>query len=206
MKPAIWPAIMALCLVGAGLGWVMTLTPGLPVSVYLYEAGRLMALMGFVLVSFQYLWVSRLRFVQAGMSAGQHIRLHRRWGTIALVLLVLHPLLLTVSETLQGFSSPMGVFKMLGVLALVLLAVAGAAALFARRLHLKVRTWKGIHRLAYAAFPIAFAHSFLLGTTLQTSAVRAGWVCLALIYLAHLCRRLFRQASPGSASGAKTAP
>lgn len=186
---------MILCLFGAGLAWTLTLSSGLPASAYLYEGGRLMALLGFVLLSFQYLWVSRIRFVQAGMAAGQPIRLHRRWGVIALVLLLLHPSFLIVSETLQGFSSPMGALRILGVLALILLAGAGAAALFARRLHLKVRTWKGIHRLAYAVFPIAFAHSFLLGTTLQKTAVRGGWILLALIYLAHLYQRFTRRSS-----------
>jgi predicted ferric reductase len=195
MKPALWPAIMILCLFGAALAWTLTLSSGLPASAYLYEGGRLMALLGFVLLSFQYLWVSRIRFVQAGMAAGQPIRLHRRWGVIALVLLLLHPSFLVVSETLQGFSSPMGALRILGVLALILLAGAGAAALFARRLHLKVRTWKGIHRLAYAVFPIAFAHSLLLGTTLQKTAVRGGWIFLALIYLAHLYQRLTRRSS-----------
>lgn len=200
MKRKIWTAILVLCLMGAALAWTLTLNSGLPASAYLYEGGRLMALLGFVLLSFQYLWVSRIRFVQAGMGAGQPIRFHRRWGVIALVLLLLHPSFLVTAETLQGFSSPMGALKILGVLALILSAGAAAAALFARRFHLKVRTWKGIHRLAYAVFPIAFAHSLLLGTTLQKTAVRAGWILLALIYLAHLCQRLTRRSSSRSPS------
>ena len=197
MKVPIWPAIMGLCLAGAGLGWALTLVSGLPASVYLYEGGRLMALLGFVFLAFQFLWVSRFGFVQADMAPGQPVRLHRRWGLIAVVLLLLHPSLLVTSEALQGYGSPMGVLKILGILALALLLAAGFAALLARRLRLKVRTWKGVHRLAYAVFPLAFAHSFLLGTTLHKPAVRAGWILLALLYLAHVYRRLSRRsASP----------
>jgi DMSO/TMAO reductase YedYZ heme-binding membrane subunit len=205
MKVPVWPALMGLCLAGVGLGWALTLVSGLPASVYFYEAGRLMALFGFVLLAFQFLWVSRLGFVQAGMAPGQPVRLHRRCGVFALVLLVLHPSLLVISEALQGYGSSLGVLKILGVMALVLLIAAGCAALFARRLHLKVRTWKGVHRLAYAVFPLAFAHSWLLGTTLHKSGgVMAGWILLALIYVGHIYRRVSRRRSSRPPSQAGT--
>jgi DMSO/TMAO reductase YedYZ heme-binding membrane subunit len=108
-------------------------------------------------------------------------------------LLVLHPASLIISERLQGYPSSMGPLKTMGVIALVFLLAAGGAALFSRRLHLKVRTWKAIHRLGYAVLPMAFVHSLLLGTTLQKTAARAVWVILAVIYLAHLLQRGLRR-------------
>jgi len=196
MKRALWLAAMALCVGGVVVAWSLTLRPSSGMSVRLYEGGRLLGLLGFVLASFQYLWVSKIGFIGAGSASGGLLTLHRRFGVVAPVLLALHPTALIVSERLQGFSAPMGPLKTMGVIALVLLLAAGGAALFSRKLHLKYRTWKGVHRVAYGVFPLAFAHSFLLGSTLQKTAVKAVWAVLALIYLAHLLHRVLRRAPP----------
>ncbi|MBN1102150.1 MAG: ferric reductase-like transmembrane domain-containing protein [Deltaproteobacteria bacterium] len=193
MKWVMWAGIMGLFMAGVTVTWALTLSGGLPAAVYLYEGGRLLALLGFVILCFQYLWVSKIRFVEVGIAAGRLLTLHRRCGVFAMALLALHPMAIIVSERLQGYSAPMGPLKTMGVIALVLLLGAGGAALFSRKLHLPYRTWKGIHRLAYGVFPLAFAHSFLLGATLQKMAVKAVWTVLALIYLVHLLQRVLRR-------------
>lgn len=195
MKRAVLLTIMALWLAGAGLSWGLSLTPGLPVSVYLYELGRLMGLLGFVLVTFQYLWVAKSKFLEAGVAPGWFFRVHRRAGMFGLGLLVLHPAAILVSEKLQGYASPMGALRILGMATFLLLLAAGGATLFAGRLNLKIKTWKAIHRLAYGVFPLAFAHSFLLGTTLQKGVMKAAWVLLAVIYLGHLTQRVIKGSS-----------
>lgn len=183
MKKALLFGTMFLCLAVPGISWARALMPGLPWSVYLYEAGRLLALLGFVLILFQYVLISKIRWIERGLGPAALFKLHRRWGVTAFVLLVSHPALLILSERLQGYSSPMSPIKILGVLTLVVLSAAALAALLARRLHLKVRTWKTVHKAAYLVFPLGFVHSLLIGTTLQKGPSRVFWLVMAAAYL-----------------------
>lgn len=183
MKKSLLFSAVIFCLVVSGLSWARSLTPGLPWNVYLYEAGRLVALLAFVLILFQYVLISKIRWIDGGLGPAALFKLHRRCGIIAFVLLLSHPVLLILSERLQGYSSPMSPIKILGVLTLVVLSAAALAALLARRLHLKVRTWKTVHKAAYLVFPMGFVHSLLIGTTLQKGPSRVFWLVMATAYL-----------------------
>ena len=75
------------------------------------------------------------------------------------------------------FTSPYSRFWVgLGTIALDLMVAVFVTSLL--RAHLKPGTWRGIHWLAYASWPIALAHTFGLGTD-----SRERWV----IALAALC-------------------
>lgn len=184
MKKSLLLGAMFFCLAVPGMSWAKAVMPGLPWSVYLYEAGRLLALLAFVLILFQYVLVSKIRWIERGLGPTALFKLHRRWGVIAFVLLLSHPALLILSERFQGYSSPMSPVKILGVVTLVVLSAAALAALLARRLHLKVQTWKKVHKAAYLVFPLGFLHSLLIGTTLQKGPSRALWLIMAAAYLA----------------------
>jgi DMSO/TMAO reductase YedYZ heme-binding membrane subunit len=108
------------------------------------------------------------------------------------VLILCHPVLLLVSERLQGYASAISPAKLLGVLALVALCAAVLAALLSRRLHLKVNTWKRIHRATYAVFPLGLVHSLIIGTTLQKWPTRALWFALGAGYVAILGYRIVK--------------
>jgi DMSO/TMAO reductase YedYZ heme-binding membrane subunit len=60
------------------------------------------------------------------------------------------------------------------------------AALLSRKLHLKVQTWKRIHKATYVVFPLGWIHSLLIGTTLQKGPARVLWFVLAAGYVAIL--------------------
>jgi len=175
---------MLLCLAVPGLSWARALMPGMPWSVYLYEAGRLSALLAFVLIFFQYVWISKIPWIERDLGPAALFKRHRRWGAIAFGLLLSHPALLILSERFQGYASPMSPIKILGVLTLVVLTIAALTALLARRLHLKVQTWKRVHKAAYLVFPLGVVHSLLIGTTLQKGPSRILWLIMAAAYLA----------------------
>lgn len=186
MKKPLLLAAVFFCLAVPGLSWARSVMPGLPWSVYLYEGGRLLALFAFVLMFFQFVLSSKIPWVERGLGPAALFRIHRRWGLTAFVLILTHPTLFLVSEQLQGYTSAMSPAKVLGVLALLTLCAAVLAALLSRRLHLKLRTWKGIHKAAYVVFPLAFAHSLLIGTTLQKGPAKVLWFTLAAGYVAIL--------------------
>jgi len=193
MKNALLFATVGFCLAVPGLSWARTLMPGLPWSVYVYDAGRLLALLAFVLIFFQFVLSSKIRWLDRGLGTGALFKLHKRWGVIAFVLILSHPVLLLLSERLQGYASAMSPVKVLGAITLVVLCVAVLAALLSRKLHLKYQTWKRVHKAAYVVFPLGLVHSLLIGTTLQKGPARVLWLILGAGYVAILGYKVLRR-------------
>lgn len=188
--------LYGLMIVGLGiplLCWALAIIPGLPRSVYLYEVGRLFALLAFALIFFQYLLSSRIKAFEKDIGLDTQFRIHKICGIIILILTLAHPISIIVSEKLQGYGSPMGVAKMAGVITLVILIVAVIVAALYRKLRLSYEGWKGIHRIAYVLFPLAFVHSFFLGSGVQRLPLRIFWVILALGYLAMITHKIVRR-------------
>jgi len=192
MKRPLLLAAVLFCLAVPGLSWAKSVMPGLPWSVYLYEGGRLLALLAFALMFFQFVLSSRIPWVERGLGPAALFRIHRRWGLIAFALILLHPALLLLSEELQGYASAMSPPKVLGAVTLLALCAAVLAALLSRRLHLTLRTWKRIHKAAYVVFPLGWVHSLLIGTTLQKGPARVLWFALAAGYVAILGHKAVR--------------
>jgi predicted ferric reductase len=184
MKKPLLLAAVFFCLAVPGLSWARALTPGLPWSVYLYESGHLLALFAFVLMFFQFVLSSKIPWVERGLGPAALFKIHRRWGLIAFVLILCHPAFLLLSERLQGYASAMTPIKVVGVVTLVVLCAAVLAALLSRKLHLKVQTWKRIHKATYVVFPLGLIHSLVIGTTLQKGLARILWFVLGAGYLA----------------------
>lgn len=183
MKKSLLFAAVFFSLAVPGLLWTRTLMPGLPWSVVLYEGGRLLALLAFALMFFQFVLSSKIPWVERRLGPAALFKIHRRWGLIAFALILCHPALLLISERLQGYASAVSPAKLLGVLALAALCAAVLAALLSRRLHLKVNTWKRIHRATYVVFPLGLVHSLIIGTTLQKWPSRVMWFALGAGYL-----------------------
>ncbi|MFC1532961.1 ferric reductase-like transmembrane domain-containing protein [Thermodesulfobacteriota bacterium] len=166
--------------------WSRTLTPGISFAIYLNGVSRLFALIGFVLLIFQYLLSSKIKWLERGMGPGRLFGIHRKCGFGSIILILLHPICLLASEKLMGYSSPLGPLKIIGVFTLFVLLIASGAAIFNNRLHLKRETWKNIHKANYAIFPLGFAHSFFLGSDLLNWPLRIFWLLMGFIYMAVL--------------------
>lgn len=190
MKKALLLIFMGLCVAMSVFFWSRMLTRGVPWPAYLYEAGRLFALTGFVLLVFQYLLSSKIKWVEKGIGLDRLFGIHRVCGALVLALITAHPLLILLSERLQGHAAPFGFLKVLGLIALALLWLAAGAALLYGRIPMTYELWKGIHRIGYVILPLAFTHSFLMGSTLYQGPMRGFWVILALIYMAVVVNKI----------------
>jgi predicted ferric reductase len=188
--------LYGLMVIGLGfpaLCWALVLVPGLPWSVYLYELGRLFALMAFGLIFFQYLLSSRIKVFERDIGLDFQFRIHKICGMVILILVLAHPTAIVISEKLQGYGSPMGVVKMIGVITLVIVIVAVAVAALNHAFRLSYEGWKRIHRIAYVLFPLGFVHSFFLGSGVQRLPLKLFWLVLALCYLAVITHKLVRR-------------
>ena len=122
--------------------------------------------------------------------------IHRRISIVAVVFLAIH-VITSILDTfvhigwiavVVPFTSPYGRFWVgLGTVALDLMVAVFASSLL--RTHLRPRTWRGIHWLAYASWPVAVAHTFGLGTDAREGWVVAlGLLCVLLVAVALLWR------------------
>jgi len=122
--------------------------------------------------------------------------IHRRISILAVVFLAVH-VLTSILDTyvhigwfalVVPFTSPYSRFWVgLGTIALDLMVAVFVSSLL--RAHLKPGTWRGIHWLAYASWPVALAHTFGMGTDSREQWVIAlGALCVLSVGLALVWR------------------
>lgn len=161
-------------------------------KVYLYNAGRYLALVGFVLVFIQYVLSSKIKLIEKHVGLDKLFIVHRKVGMLGVTLIFFHPISLFAANKLDGYNFPL---KLLGISALLTLLVAAGAAILYSRLRLKYETWKNIHRASYAILPLAFVHSLFLGSDLAgQSPIKALWLALAYMYVVIIIYKLWNMA------------
>jgi len=150
------------------------------IKTILYRIGRYLALVGFVLILIQYVLSSRIRLVEKRAGLDKLFIIHRKIGMLGLILIFFHPISLFAYNGLEGYNL---FWKFVGIFTLLILLVAAGAAILYAKLRLKYETWKNIHRIGYAIFPLAFVHSTFLGSDLYGwSLIKILWLILACIY------------------------
>ncbi len=124
-------------------------------------------------------------------------RVHRFLGTWASVLLLLHPVFITVYYLLAMDRNPLAidlsdrfsVFVLLGIVALGILAVIVLTSTVVRK-RMETETWYRVHLFTWLFLPLAFVHSLPIGMTLQGSGLRYGWYVLIGVLAAAGAMRL----------------
>ena len=122
--------------------------------------------------------------------------IHRRISILAVVFLAIH-VVTSILDTyvhigwpaiVVPFTSPYSRFWVgLGTVALDLMLAVFVSSLL--RAHISPGTWRGIHWLAYACWPIALAHTFGMGTDSRERWVIAlGALCVLSVGLALIWR------------------
>jgi len=190
MKKAILLIVIAVFVAIPVVFWARTLSSGMPFSSYLFDAGRLLALVGFVFILFQYVLSSRIRLIERGIGLDKLFIMHRRLGVVGLILVFTHPILLTVPTILQGHIPPFPPMKILGIITLLLIIITAGAAILYGRIRMKYETWKNIHRAGYLILAMAFVHSLFMGSDLYSGTLRKFWMVMACIYVLVLLYRL----------------
>jgi len=162
------------------------------IKTILYRIGRYLALVGFVLILIQYVLSSRIRMVEKRAGLDKLFIIHRKIGMLGLILIFFHPISLFAYNGLEGYNI---LWKIFGIVALIVLLMAAGAAILQAELRLKYETWKNIHRIGYAIFPLAFVHSIRLGSDLYGwSPVKIIWLVLACIYVIIIIYKLLNMA------------
>ncbi len=184
------PAAVAILVVAIGmivfpLIWWMrellqVLSPPLDATyVGLYLPARGFALVGFVLMFYQFVLSAHLPPLERVWKRHKLIGAHRTIGKIGFLLMLLHGVMMLTYDLVLMGQIVLYTEKTLGLIALVLLMIAVAAAWFFKPLRLPLKTWRAIHLLAYFVFPLVFHHGVSIGTTLN-SARPVYWLFVVL--------------------------
>ncbi len=193
MKRWILLAVMGLCITIPVVFWAQTLSPGLPFGEYLYDTGRMLALVGFVFAFFQFVLSSRIKWIERDIGLDKLFNIHRTAGMIALTFLLIHPVCLFLSDISYGDIPSFNLPKAIGFTSLfIFILVVGAAVLYSR-LNLKYETWKTIHWASYVALPLGFVHSLRLGSDLVSLPLRVFWLVMGGSYVAILVSKLWNR-------------
>jgi methionine sulfoxide reductase heme-binding subunit len=167
-------------------------------STALWYATRATGIMTLVLLTL----TMTLGLITTGRAKGRNWpgfvqqELHRRLSMMAVVFLAFH-VLTSILDTyvhigwlaiVVPFASPYARFWVgMGTIALDLMAAVFVSSLLRSRI--APGTWRGIHWLAYACWPIALAHTFGLGTDAgQLWVIALGAACVLLVSTALVWR------------------
>ncbi len=157
---------------------------------FLNDLGILFAALGLLLLFFQFVFSSRIRFIEYGFGLDKMMRWHRLFGRIGLALILLHAIFIVYYRLSLFGDTFFTVFILVGIIALVGFMVTGALASQYRRIGLAYETWRNIHLINYLLFPVALVHVFY--HTLPGSLLSYLWYSLAFLYPLLLIYRLIR--------------
>ena len=154
---------------------------------------RLFALIGFVLMFYQFVLGIRLPVLETVFSRATNLKRHRTLGKAGFVLILLHGVLMLAYDYSIADQLIFDRYRIIGMVALVLLIVGVLAAWFFKPLKLSRKTWKTVHLLAYVAFPLGFIHGRALGTEFATGrwTVSVLFNGLLAVYVLLLIYRLY---------------
>ena len=159
--------------------------------IVVYYPARVLALIGFVLMFYQFLLTARLPVLESMYKRADLIRRHKSVGKVGFILILLHGLLMLLSDLIDYGAIAFSVGKLSGISALFLLIIAVVAAWWFKPLQFDLKTWRRFHIAAFFVFPLAFFHAISIGTVAgQVSPTQVIFSVFLVVYLLVAVRKI----------------
>ena len=161
-----------------------------------YNLGRGFAQLAFAIIVLQVVLASRLQWVERPFGLNLTFPFHRRMGTFAVILLLLHPPLMALGgggwDLIYGLKVEWYIW--VAKTALVLLLVNVGLSLWRVRLGVKFEKWRGWHDiLGPLVLVLAFTHSWYASEDFKVRPMQVLWVTfLVAAVLLFIYHRLIR--------------
>jgi predicted ferric reductase len=162
--------------------------------------GRLTGLLAAFGILVQLLLVGRVKWIERAFGLDRLTRLHHAFGFALVLLLLLHPVLITAGHALQadvGYWAQAADFcrtwkgLLTAVIGLSLMVLASVFSLLVLIKRVRYEFWYATHLTLYAAFALVFLHQVVSGSDFTDHpAFRYYWYSLYAFVLANLlaCR------------------
>lgn len=169
-------------------------TVGLNVYKLLAKAG---SLVGSMLIVWQFLLGHRATTSKVVIDLLWILGLHKGIGKYILLLVVLHPVFITIFYVVKGDPNPLLLrmgwpfdgYVLLGMIALAVFLFVVVTSVWLRS-QLGFQSWYNMHLSSYLALPLVFIHSFPIGQTIEDTSLSAFWRILLVIVIAFALYRL----------------
>ncbi len=145
-------------------------------------AGKLLGLIGFFVLSFQYLWTAKLKVFERLRSYDSRVAVHRTLGFLAILIITLHPVLILAGYAAWGMGLSITMPIASGFLALILLLLIAGSTFLSRIWGVHYDVWKRLHWLTFPVLTLVFLHSVILGGDIY-GAARYLWFALWGLHL-----------------------
>src|SRR2546421_12546097 len=162
--------------------WVLLRPPGVPGTMYL---GEIFATTAIVLLSCSLVLATRAPFLESFFGGLDRMYLWHRWSAVAaVVLLPLHDVLVTSAPdpNLNEFGSVLGQVALIGLVVLLLWALAPRLSTVMHHIPTKVhlwfmqyQRWFTLHRLTGLFVVAGLVHGVLEDPVLRRSTILLGW-------------------------------
>ncbi len=187
-SPALLVALLFLMV--TVISWIASTNFGPFTLLYLRSFGILFASLGLTMIFLQFLFVSRIRFIETSTGLDRLLQLHRFFGRAGLVLLFGHALLIAFYRLAVFGDIYSNAFILIGVAGLLGFMITGALASQHKKIGLAYEIWRNIHLANYILFPLVLIHVFY--HSVPGSLLQYLWFSIALLYLAVIIYRLVR--------------
>lgn len=120
---------------------------------------------------------------------------HRLQGVLALFFILLHPAMIITTFGLGNTLSrnvvapEQEIYILLAQVALVIVLTTISTAIIAWKLQKLPGTWRQIHKLNYLVFPLAWTHSWFVGSDVQTTNLKYLWILYMAIFIPSVIQR-----------------
>ncbi len=146
------------------------------------EAGMDVALVGFTLLSLQFVLAARFSWIEGPFGLDRLMRFHRTVGIVAAALLLAHPLLLIPDYGLKFMLIRNRWYLWAGRLGAIILLLHVFTALLRRVLPFRYETWRRLHAAAaLLLLTIGAAHSLRIGGDFKNTCARILWLAVAAV-------------------------
>ncbi|MBT3275297.1 MAG: hypothetical protein HN368_19235 [Spirochaetales bacterium] len=193
------PLISLIFVVTASLGGPVLILGGstqfpmtLPDLVYLL--GKYFALASFLILTFQYVWTAKFKFLEKLRSYDSRVAVHRTLGTLGILGVTLHPILILVFYATQGVPLIIDLPMAAGFSGLVILLFIIGSTFLGRIWNIRYETWKRLHWLTFPVLTLAFYHSIQLGSDIY-GPLRTTWFILWGFHLLVVLGKIFHKLS-----------
>ncbi len=151
---------------------------------FIYDLGRNSALAAFMIIMLQVLIGARIKWIERPFGLDILLRFHKYTGITAAVLLVLHPVLLSIAsgnpDLLISLDQPWYIW--VGKIALLILLINVGLSWYQLKLNIKFETWRLLHDiLGPVILVFIFVHSFVVGSDLQRTSMQGLWIVVLIV-------------------------
>lgn len=153
----------------------------------LISVGRLLGQIATMLVLLQFVLIGRVKWVESVFGLDKLSVIHKWNGYIILVLVLLHPFLITNGHAILNDSTYPGQYidflkhwddVMLAFIGYILLLITIVLSATIIRKRLKYETWYYVHVFNYAAVALISLHQFNFGTAVESPAWKYYWFAM----------------------------